>query len=126
MAQDRYKINGREIWQPDKDISEAWETTYTEDSSRSQTGKGKFTPMFTTWQHQYSASNIPISEVTWMINVISTGKPFTLHTWSPRHGAWKDLKCYVGKSSDCTIGSLKEDEEIYKSFAFNATEVDAV
>lgn len=126
MAQDKYKINGQEIWQPDKDVAYAWETTYTEDSSRAQSGKGHFTPMFTVHQYQYSASNVPVAEVTRILQIISTGKSFTFHVWSPRHGAWKDLKCYVGKSSDCTIGELVQNREKYSKFAFNATEVDAV
>ena len=47
MAQDYIKINGVKIWQPDCDIAVALETTYTQGSTRAQSGKGKFTPMFT-------------------------------------------------------------------------------
>lgn len=126
MAQDKYKINGREIWQPDEDVSYTWETTYTSDSTRSQSGKGHFTPMFTVHQYGYSASNVPVSEVAWMLSVISSGEPFTFHLWSSRHGGWEDIKCYVGKGSNCTIGTLEEGRETYSKFAFNATEVDAV
>lgn len=125
MAQDRYKINGREIFQPDKDLSLAWETTYTDDSSRTQDGKGHFTPLFTVYQHGYSASHVPVAEATWIISVISTGAPFILHGWSPKYGEWRDINCYVGKSADCTVGSLEDGKEYYTTFAFNATEVDA-
>lgn len=125
MAQDRYAINGRIIHQPDADIPDAWETTYSEDSCRSQGGSGHFTPLFTVWRHTYKATHIPVSEATWIIQTISTGLPFTYHCWSSKYGGWVDLECYVGKSTDCVIGRLEEGREYYSSFSFNATEVDA-
>ena len=35
MAQDKIKMNGTVIWQPDKDMGYSFETTYTEGSTRS-------------------------------------------------------------------------------------------
>lgn len=60
MIQDRIKMNGTVIWQPDKDMGYSFETTYTEGSTRSQAGEGHFTPMFTVEQYSYKASNIPV------------------------------------------------------------------
>ena len=64
MIQDKIKMNGTVIWQPDKDMGYSFETTYTEGSTRSQAGEGHFTPMFTVEQYSYKASNIPIEEAT--------------------------------------------------------------
>ena len=43
MAQDYIKINNKKVWQPDSDTAVAFETTYTQGSTRAQSGKGKFT-----------------------------------------------------------------------------------
>lgn len=47
MAQDRMRINGEDIWQPDEGLQYNTETTYTEDSTRVMTGAAHFTPLFT-------------------------------------------------------------------------------
>ena len=39
MAQDYIKINNKKVWQPDSDTAVAFETTYTQGSTRAQSGK---------------------------------------------------------------------------------------
>ena len=85
-AKERFTLNGQTIWQPDKDLGYSLETTYTKDSTRSQGGTGHFTPMFTVEQFAYTASNVPVAEVTKILQIIGKGKSFTLHAFSPYYG----------------------------------------
>lgn len=121
MAQDKIKMNGIEIWQPDKDMTYSFETTFTEDSVRVQSGGDHFTPMFTVEQYGYKATNIPQSEATKILQIIALGKPFTLHHFSLYHGCWRDDVFRVGKSGNLQIGSLSENEEYLSELSFNMT-----
>lgn len=124
MAQDRIRMNGVVIWQPDEDMSYSFETTYTEDSTRSQSGNGHFTPLFTVEQYGYSATNIPLKEATKIIKMIAKGQRFTLHHFSLYHGQWRDDTFYVGRSGNLNIGTLSENEEFLSELSFNMTGVD--
>lgn len=125
MAQDRIKINGIEIWQPDHGLQYDFETTYTEDSNRVQTGVGYFTPLFTVERLGYTATNIPQKEATKILQQIDRGKPFTLHYFSLHHGTWRDDVFYVG-SGNCSIGMLIDGEEYLESLSFNTTGVNPI
>lgn len=126
MAKEKIKMNGAEIWQPDKDMAYSFNTTYTEDSTRSQNGKGHFTAMFTVEQYSYSAKKIPAAEATKILKIIAKGKPFTLHHYSLYYGAWRDDKFYVGKSGNLTIGELSEDEKYLSELSFNMTGINSI
>lgn len=119
MAQDCIKINDIKIWQPDCDLAVAYETTYTQGSTRAQSGKGKFTPMFTVERFPYSASDIPMSEASKILKMI-VGKTFDLHYFSVYHNCWRTDKFYVGQTSDVKIKTLKKNHEKLSSFSFNA------
>lgn len=121
MAQQKYLINGIEIFQPDQDLSWNFETTYTEDSSRTQDGIGHFTEMFTTESFQYQASHVPVSEWSKMSRMI-VGKKFDLYAWNPHFGRWKTHRCYVGQGS-LNIGTLEENGEYYSSISFNMVDI---
>lgn len=123
MAQDYYKINGVKIFQPDQDVQYNWEKKYTEDSDRVRSGKGYFNALFLVRQYTYTASHVPIAEVSKILAYLEQNS-FTFHVFSPRYGKWVDAVCYVSSGDDCTIGSLEEGDEYYSSFSFNATEVD--
>lgn len=125
MAQDSIKINGQEIYQPDENLAYSFETTYTEDSGRVQTGKGHFVPLFTVEQLNYTATNIPQSEATKILQMIDGGGDFTLHYFSMHYGRWRDGKFYVGKG-DMSIGTLEKGEEKLESLSFNMTGVDPI
>ena len=118
--QNKIKINDVEIYQPDNDLASSFETTFTADSGRVQSGIMHATPLFTVEQFTYMASDIPISEASAILQMIVHGRPFTLHYFSPYYGEWRDGKFRVGKGS-LSIGSLKDGEEKLTSLSFNMT-----
>lgn len=118
--QEKIKINGIEIFQPDEGLQYAFETTYTSDSTRVQTGSARFTPMFTVEQLGYTATDIPADKASEILQMIATGHSFTLHYFSTYYGTWRDGKFRVGKGQ-LAIGSLKEGEEKLTSLSFNMT-----
>lgn len=122
MAQDKMKMNGVEIWQPDKGLQYNTETTYSEDSGRVQKGPAHITPLFTVEQLGYAAKNVPQAEVTKILQIIDGGSPFTLHYFSMHYGEWRDAKFYVGKGQ-YSVGSWKTGEEYVESLSFNMTGV---
>lgn len=117
MEQERIKMNGLIIHQPDEDMEYNFETTYTEDSGRVQSGVMHSSSMFTVESFDYEASDVTVAEMRTILQQI-VGKNFTLHYWSPYYGAWRDDKFYVGKGS-LHIGTLKVAEEKYSSLSFN-------
>lgn len=123
MEKERYKINNTDIWQPDKDLALSFATTYTEASQRSQYGVGYFTPMFTVEQYSYSASDLPMTEATKILQMVAKGYKFTLHYFSPYYGAWRDAPFYVGQTQNITIGELSDDKKTMSILAFNMTGV---
>ena len=118
--QDTIKINGIEIWQPDEGLESSFETTYTSDSTRVQSGVMHATPLFTVEQFSYSATDVPIEDVKIILQQIIKGNPFTLHYYSPFYGRWRDDIFRVGKGQ-YSIGSLKADEEKIETLSFNMT-----
>lgn len=118
MAQNKFMINDRETKQPDAGLGYSFETIYSEDSDRVQTGKGHFTPLFTVESYSYSASNLTLSEMSYILKQVAKGKKFKAHYLSPYEGKWLDGYFTVGKGS-LKIGTWKEDEEMYDSLSFN-------
>lgn len=118
--QDTIKINGIQIYQPDEGLQSSFETTYTSDSTRVQSGVMHATPLFTVEQFSYSATDVPIEDVKIILQQIIKGNPFTLHYYSPFYGRWRDDIFRVGKGQ-YSIGSLKADEEKIESLSFNMT-----
>lgn len=112
-------INGNpKTKQPDEGLGYSFETTYTDDSDRVQTGTAYITPLFTVESYSYSASNLTLSEMSYILKQVAKGRKFKAHYLSPYEGKWKDGYFYVGKGS-LKIGTWKEDEEIYDSLSFN-------
>ncbi len=124
--QDCFMMNNQKVWQPDSEMAAAWETTFTEDSTRVQSGRDHFTPLFTIEQYSYSASNVPVAEATKIIQMVLKGKPVLLHYWSVYHGRWRDDYFRVGKSQNISIGTLINGGEMYSKLAFNMTGVNPV
>ena len=118
--QDTIKINGIQIYQPDEGLQSSFETTYTSDSTRVQSGVMHATPLFTVEQFSYSATDVPIEDVKIILQQIIKGNPFTLHYYSPFYGRWRDDIFRVGKGQ-YSIGSLKENGEKIESLSFNMT-----
>lgn len=118
--QDKYKINDIEIFQPDSDLQASFETTYTSDSTRVQSGVLHATPMYTVEQFSYTATDVPVKEVKTILQQVIKGKSFKLHYFSPYYGVWRDGNFRVGKEQ-LQIGTLKEDGEKISSLSFNMT-----
>ena len=108
MAQDYIKINNVVIRQPDENMGYNFETTYTEDSTRVQSGVGHFTAMFTVESFSYEATDVTIAEMSQILQLIAKGRNFTLHYFSPYYGTWRNDTFYVGKGS-LSIGRLTID-----------------
>lgn len=119
--QDLIRINGVDIFQPDEDLAYAIETTFTEDSTRLQSGSANFVPMFTVEQLSYQATDIPIEKATEILQMVGKGESFTLHYFSVFYGGWRDGTFRVGKSNTISIGSLEEGNEKLSTLSFNMT-----
>lgn len=118
--QDTIKINGVEIFQPDEGLGYGFETTYSEDSGRVQTGSMHAVSYFAVEQFSYEATEIPMEKATEILQMIARGNPFTLHYYSIFYGAWRDGLFRVGKGS-LNIGTLEEGYEKLSSLSFNMT-----
>ena len=118
--QEKIKINGIEIFQPDEGLQSSFETTYSEDSTRLQDGTANFVPLFTVEQFSYSATEIPIEEASLILQQVIKGESFNLHYFSPYFGEWRDGMFRVGKGQ-FTIGSLENGGEKLSSLSFNMT-----
>lgn len=120
--QERMRINGVEIWQPDEGLKFRTETTFSSDSVRAMNGIGYFTPLFTVEQLGYSASNVPQQEVTKILQMIDQAQYFTLHYFSMHYGGWRDGTFFVGQG-EYDVSSWKVGEERVKLLSFNMTGV---
>ena len=125
MAQDYIKMNGTVIPQPDEGLGYDFETTYTEDSTRVQSGTLHATAMFTVESFSYKASWLTREEMSRVLQIVAKGRPFTLHYLSPYYGLWRDGRFYVGKGS-LSVGRWNADEERYEDLSFNMIGVDPI
>lgn len=123
--QEKITINGTVIRQPDTGLAFDFETTYTEDSTRVQSGVGHFTPMFTVEAFGYEASGLTKAEMYTILQLVAKGGNFQLHYYSPYYGTWRTDTFYVGKGS-LKIGSLIEDGELFDSLSFNMIGVNPI
>lgn len=118
--QDKIRINDIEIFQPDEGLKSSFETTYSEDSTRLQTGEANFVPLFTVEQFSYSATDIPVAAASVILQQIIKGEAFKLHYFSPFYGAWRDGMFRVGQGQ-FSIGTVEENGEKLSSLSFNMT-----
>lgn len=118
MAQQKMLLNGIEVKQPDSGLGFSFETTYTEDSGRVQSGILNATPMFTVESFSYVATDLTLQEMSQILQIVARGDFYTMHYLSPFFGRWRDDVFYTGQGS-LVIGLWKEDEECYDSLSFN-------
>ncbi len=116
--QDVIKMNGKTILQPDEGLGYDFETTYTDDSTRVQSGVLHASAMFTVEAFSYEATWVGLEDMKTILQIVAKGKPFTLHYFSPYYGTWRDGRFYVGKGS-LEIGRLNTAEERFDSLSFN-------
>ena len=125
MAQEYIKMNGTLIAQPDEGLGYDFETTYTEDSTRVQSGTLHASAMFTVEALSYKATYLPAAEATRILQIVDGGRPFTLHYYSLHYGGWRDGRFYVGKGS-LAIGRLNAGSETVDELSFNMIGVDPI
>ena len=119
MAQELIKFNNTVIAQPDEGLGFDFETTYTEDTTRVQSGVLHASPMFTVEAFSYeNTRGLTVSEMKTILQIIAKGGSFTMHYFSPYYGQWRNDSFYVGKGS-LSVGSLSADGERFDSLAFN-------
>ncbi|MBQ0037759.1 MAG: hypothetical protein KBS74_03710 [Clostridiales bacterium] len=118
MAQDYIKINNIQIRQPDEGLGYDFETTYSEDTTRVQSGVLNLTPQFTAEAFSYSAKNLTVSEMRTILQQIAKGGKFSFHYFSPYYGQWRTDYFYVGKGS-ISIGKLDANKELFSGLSFS-------
>lgn len=129
MAQEKIMIGTSastlvNIAQPDE-LGWSFETTYTEDSGRVQSGKATVSRMFTVEAFSFSYTFLTLTEAQTIASYIVRGKPFYLRYPSVYHGTWRTAKFYVGKG-DVKWGRINTDEELVEDFQFNVVGVSPV
>ncbi len=110
------------IKQPDENMGYSFETTYTEDTTRVQSGVLNNKPMFTVEAFTYHATNVSVAEMRQILQYVVKGYNFKLHYFSPYYGDWKTDLFYVGKG-DLAIGRLNESNEYYEELSIQFTGV---
>lgn len=122
---ERFTMDNVAVRQPDSGLGYSFETTYTQDATRVQSGKGYFTPMYTVEQLSYKATGLSAAEMSQILKIIAKGRKFQLHYFSPYYGAWRDAPFYVGKGS-LDIGYLNDTTGTFDSLSFNMTGVNPI
>ena len=79
MAQEKITFNSVEIKQPEKGLGYSFETTYTDDSTRVQSGVLHTTPLFTVESFSYSAKWLTIAEMKTILQIVAKGRYFKMH-----------------------------------------------
>lgn len=125
MAQNKIKMNNIVIAQPDRGLGYSFAVTHTSDSMRAQTGKAHITPMFAVEAYSYEKTKISLSEMKTILQIIARGATFQLFHYSAFYGEWRTDPFYVAEG-DLSIGSLKEDEEVFDSLSFTMTGVNPI
>ncbi len=123
--QDYIAINGVKILQPDAGMGYNFETTFTQDTQRVQSGVLHSSGMFTVESFSYTATGVSVEDMKTILQLIAKGRQFTLHYFSPYFGEWRDDKFYVGKGS-LSIGRLNEEDETFDSLSFNMVGVNPI
>ena len=110
MAQEYIKIrkSASDEWlvlpQPDSGaLSYDFETTYTEDSGRTQTGAAVVSPLFTVEALGYSRASISKTMLSQILKIIAKGQQFQLHYFSAYYASHLGRKLKGGTTIWQTI-----------------------
>lgn len=124
MAQNYIEFDGVAVVQPDSGLDYSFETTYSEDSKRGQTGVLNDVPMFTVEAFSYHVTDIPLAEASKILKII-VGRHFKMKYLSSYYGGWRTDEFYVGKGS-LSIGSISEGGECIDELSFNIVGVNPI
>lgn len=117
--------DGVKIAQPDSGMGYNYETTYSEDSGRLQTGVSVVAPLFTVKSYAYSKTHPTVAEVAQILDYIVKGNKYDLYVFDPLTADWGWDTYYTGQGS-MTLGYLTADGGHYDSFSFNAVGVNPI
>ena len=119
MAQNIFMINDDvNTVQPKKGLKYDFETTYSEDTVRVQSGEIYITPLFTVESYGYEADDLTAEQMKSMLQKVAKGQPFKAHYFSAYYGTWRDDYFYVGKGS-LNVGSWQQSRERFEKLTFN-------
>lgn len=118
-------MNGARIWQPDEGLAYSFETTYSEDTQRLITGELKSSPLFTVEQLGYTATDVPASEASRILQIIARGQEFQLYYYSAIYGAWRTAPFYVGRGN-LNFFRLTPGQERVETLSFNMTGIQPI
>ena len=124
MAQQKFTLGGEVIPQP-HDLGYSFETTYTEDSGRVQTGGAVVSRLFTVEAFDFRYEWISLAEAHRLQQLILKGEPVLMHYLSVYYNGWRDDYFYVGKGSNGNM-CITEDGERIEDFSFRAVGVNPV
>ena len=121
MAQKKIKFNNVVIKTP-VEFSPEFETTFSEDSTRSMAGVLYKKPLFTTEAYKMAWKHLSLTEISTILQIVDHGANFSVYYPSAHHGAWRTGTFYVGKGS-MAVGSIEENGEYYSELSFNIVSV---
>ncbi len=123
--QQKFKINGITIVQPDEDgYSPSYATTSSSDSGRTLRGVMKNTPLFTTEAYQLKWSNIKAADAAIILQQIKE-RNFDFYHFNMFTAKWETAVFYASNFKPSPI-CLKEGEEILSELSFQVTGVNPV
>lgn len=118
MARNKIKMNNIEIVQPDEGLGYDFETTYSEDTTRTFSGGLYMTPLFTVEAFSYKASKVTAAQAKTILQIVATGGKFTMFYYSVYYGAWRTDTFYVGKGS-LSVGQIDNNTGLVDEISFN-------
>ena len=124
----KFSADGGATWidvaQPDE-LGWSFETTYTEDSGRVQSGSAVVSSMHTVEAFSLGYSFLPLASANVIARLIVKGEPVLMHYPSVYYNGWRDDYFYVGKGQT-KWGTVRADEEMVEDFSFNAVGVNPI
>lgn len=122
--QNKITLDNIEIAQPDE-LGYSFETMYTEDSGRVQTGTAVVSPMFTVEAFSLGYKFLSLEEAHVIVQKILRGGKVLVHYPSVFYNGWRDGYFYVGKG-DTDWGRVNTGEELVENLKFNIVGVEPV
>lgn len=124
----RFSADGGASWidvaQPDE-LGWSFETTYTEDSGRVQSGPAVVGAMFTVEAFSFGYSFLSLASAHAIAALIVKGEPVLMHYPSVYYNGWRNDYFYVGKGQT-NWGTIRAQEEMVEDFSFNAVGVNPI
>lgn len=124
--QQKIKINGIEIVQPDKDgYTISLSTTSSAKSGRTMKGNMKNTPLFTVESYGLKWSNLRASECAQILQQVVGKSEFDFYHFNVYRAKWETGKFYAA-NFNTPIYRLNEGEERVNELSFQVTGVNPI